>query len=198
MPTLHAIRRVDYDVAANWKLMFENYSECYHCPTVHPQLVKLSPADSGENDLTSGPFLGGFMTIPDAEGMSTSGKSCARPVADDLPPEDLRRVYYYSIFPNMLLSLHADYVMVHLMQPIAPDRTKIECLWLFHPDAASQPGFDPDAGVSFWDITNRQDWRMCELSQLGVSSRSYIPGPFSPRESISAAFDREYLSGMEE
>src|SRR5262249_33286404 len=148
MPTLEAIRRIDYDVAANWKLVFENYSECYHCPTVHPQLVKISPADSGENDLTSGPFLGGFMTIPEAEGMSNNGRACAIPVGD-LPSEDLRRVYYYTIFPNILLSLHADYVMVHFIHPISPGRTTIECSWLFHPEAAKHPGFDPDAGVDF-------------------------------------------------
>jgi glycine betaine catabolism A len=197
MPTLNAVRRIDYDIVANWKLIFQNYSECYHCPTAHPQLVKISPADSGENDLTSGPFLGGFMTIVGADGMSTNGKACAILVGD-LSSEDLRRVYYYSIFPNMLLSLHADYVMVHILHPIAPDRTKIECSWLFHPEAASHPGFDPDAGVSFWDVTNRQDWRLCELSQLGVASRVYTPGPYSPRESISAAFDREYLRAMED
>ena len=197
MAELVPMRRIDYDVRANWKLIFENYSECYHCATAHPQLVKLSPADSGENDLTEGPFLGGYMTIPEAEGLSINGRACARPVGD-LPADDLKRVYYYSIFPNMLLSLHADYVMAHLIEPVATDRTAIACLWLFHPDAAGDPQFDPDAGVAFWDQTNRQDWRLCELSQLGVSSRAYTPGPFSPRESISAAFDREYLSAMGE
>jgi Rieske 2Fe-2S family protein len=69
---------------------------------------------------------------------------------------------------------------------------------LFHPDAAAQPGFDPNSAVEFWDTTNRQDWRLCELGQLGVSSRAYKPGPYSPRESISAAFDREYLTAMAE
>jgi Rieske 2Fe-2S family protein len=192
---LCTVRRIDYDVRANWKLVFENYSECYHCATAHPQLVKLSPADSGENDLTDGPFLGGFMTISAAEGLSTTGRACAAPMGD-LPLEDLKRVYYYSLFPNMLLSLHADYVMAHIIEPKAPDRTAIRCLWLFHPDAKGQAHFDPDSGVAFWDQTNRQDWRLCELSQLGVSSRAYSPGPYSPRESISAAFDREYLAAM--
>jgi glycine betaine catabolism A len=196
LPSLRVERRIEYDLACNWKLVFENYSECYHCATVHPQLVRLSPADSGENDLTDGPFLGGYMTLPNAEGLSRSGRACAIPVGD-LPTEDLRRVYYYSIFPNMLLSLHADYVMAHYIQPISPERTRIECEWLFHPEASSRPGFNPDDGVSFWDETNRQDWRMCELSQLGISSRAYTPGPYSPRESISAAFDREYLAAME-
>lgn len=194
LPTLRAARRIDYDVRANWKLVFENYSECYHCAIAHPELAKLSPSESGENDLISGPFLGGYMTVASG-GLSESGRACGIPVGD-LPEDDLRRVYYYSIFPNTLLSLHADYVMVHTLWPESPGRTRIECEWLFHPDAASQPGFDPDDGVRFWDTTNRQDWHLCESSQLGVSSRAYVPGPYSPRESISAAFDREVLEAL--
>ncbi len=195
LPRLSAVRRIDYDVQANWKMVFENYSECYHCAVIHPELVKLSPADSGQNDLTSGPFLGGFMTVPNADGLSRSGKACGIPVGD-LPVEDLRRVYFYSIFPNLLLSLHADYVMAHTLWPTAPDRTLIQCEWLFHPDVDRQAGFDPDDAVGFWDTTNRQDWHACELSQQGVSSRAYTPGPYSPRESISAAFDREVLAAL--
>jgi Rieske 2Fe-2S family protein len=114
----------------------------------------------------------------------------------DLPAEDLRRVYYYSIFPNMLLSLHQDYVMVHTLWPQSAHRTRIECEWLFHADAAAQPHFDPDDGVQFWDLTNRQDWHMCELSQQGIMSRAYTPGPYSPRESLSVAFDREVLRAL--
>jgi Rieske 2Fe-2S family protein len=195
---LRAQRRIEYDVRANWKLIFENYSECYHCPTVHPSLVKLSPAESGANDLTSGPVLGGYMSIVRPGGSLTmSGKLCG-PSVGELEPEDRQRVYYYSIFPNLLLSLHHDYVMFHTLWPEAPDRTRIECTWLFHPQAAQQGGFNPDDGVEFWDQTNRQDWHICEQCQLGVSSRAYMPGPYSPRDSISAAFDREYLRAMDQ
>lgn len=197
LASLRTVRTIHYDVRANWKLLFENYSECYHCGPVHPSLVKLSPADSGANDLTSGPFLGGYMEVTGGESMTLSGRACAIPVAD-LPDVDVRRVYYYALFPNMLLSLHPDYVMAHLLWPEAVGRTRIECRWLFHPAAAAQPGFDPDDGVNFWDRTNREDWHICEQSQLGVSSRAYIPGPYSPRESISAAFDREVLAALDE
>jgi Rieske 2Fe-2S family protein len=105
-------------------------------------------------------------------------------------------VYYYSIFPNVLLSLHRDYVMVHTLWPAAADHTRIECSWLFHPEAASHTGFDPEDAVRLWDVTNRQDWHLCESSQLGVASASYTPGPYSPRESLSAAFDREVLDAL--
>jgi Rieske 2Fe-2S family protein len=124
--------------------------------------------------------------------MTVSGKACGLPVGD-LPEEDLHRVYYYSIFPNMLLSMHPDYVMVHTLWPRSPGRTQIECEWLFHPASSSDPAFAPDDAVDFWDRTNREDWHICERSQLGIASRAYTPGPYCPNEGISAAFDRELL-----
>jgi Rieske 2Fe-2S family protein len=196
LPLLRSMRTIEYDVRANWKLIFQNYSECYHCPTIHPDLVKLTPATSGANDLTRGMFLGGYMTIRRPGGsMTRTGRACSMPVGD-LPEEDRQRVYYYSIFPNMLLSLHSDYVMVHTLWPQAPDRTRIECAWLYHPEASRQADFDPEDGIGFWDVTNQQDWRICELSQQGVVSCAYEPGPYAPRDSLSAAFDRAYLEAM--
>ena len=117
---------------ANWKLIFQNYSECYHCPGVHPALSKISPYDSAENDLYEGPFLGGFMEIARGASLTMSGKACALPVGE-IRGEDHHRVFYYSIFPNMLLSMHPDYVMVHQLRPQSPGRTLIECDWYFHP-----------------------------------------------------------------
>jgi Rieske 2Fe-2S family protein len=198
LPLLRSARRIEYDVRANWKLIFENYSECYHCPGVHPALAKISPYDSAENDLCEGPFLGGFMKIAKGASLTMSGNACARPVGH-MSGEDHHRVFYYSIFPNLLLSLHPDYVMVHQLWPQSPERTLIECDWFFHPEAAAgadAPGYNPDDAVAFWDMTNQQDWHVCELSQKGISSRAYRPGPYSPRESIPAAWDQEYLAVM--
>jgi Rieske 2Fe-2S family protein len=192
LPKLRSAKRIEYDVRANWKLMFENYSECYHCPGVHPMLSKVSPYDSAENDLCEGPFLGGFMSIRKGAGLTMSGKACALPVGD-IRSEDHARVFYYSIFPNMLLSLHPEYVMVHQLWPKSPDRTLILCDWFFHPEAFDRDDFHPNDAIDFWDMTNRQDWHVCELSQQGIASRAYQSGPYSPRESIPAAWDREFL-----
>ena len=193
MSILQPAKRIEYDVPANWKLMFENYSECYHCPGVHPQLQKVSPYDSAENDLHEGPFLGGFMKINAGKSLTMSGNACAAFVGKI---ENLQQVFYYSIFPNMLLSLHPEYVMVHQLWPQSPERTLIICDWLFHPDAFSRKDFNPQDAIEFWDMTNKQDWHVCELSQQGISSRAYEPGPFSSRESIPAAWDEYYLSVM--
>jgi len=190
MSILQPAKRIEYDVRANWKLMFENYSECYHCPGVHPQLQRVSPYDSSENDLREGPFLGGFMKINPGKSLTMTGNACAAFVGNI---EDLQQVFYYSIFPNMLLSLHPEYVMVHQLWPQSPDRTLIVCDWLFHPDAFERKDFNPQDAIEFWDMTNKQDWHVCELSQQGIASRAYQPGPFSSRESIPAAWDEYYL-----
>src|SRR6184192_4239239 len=187
---LQPAKRIEYDVRANWKLMFENYSECYHCPGVHPQLQKVSPYDSAENDLCEGPFLGGFMKINAGKSLTMSGNACAAFVGDI---ENLQQVFYYTIFPNMLLSLHPEYVMVHQLWPQSPERTLIVCDWLFHPDAFGRKDFRPEDAIEFWDMTNKQDWHVCELSQQGIGSRAYQPGPYSSRESIPAIWDEYYL-----
>jgi Rieske 2Fe-2S family protein len=193
LPALRSAKRIEYDVRANWKLIFENYSECYHCPGVHPQLQKISPYDSAENDLAEGPFLGGFMKINQGKSLTMSGNACAAFVGKI---ENLQQIFYYSIFPNMLLSLHPEYVMVHQLWPQSPDRTLIVCDWFFHPEAAERADFHPNDAIEFWDMTNKQDWHVCELSQQGIASRAYEPGPYSSRESIPAAWDKYYLRQM--
>ncbi|HIG17762.1 MAG TPA: aromatic ring-hydroxylating dioxygenase subunit alpha, partial [Candidatus Handelsmanbacteria bacterium] len=102
---MRTFRRIEYEVQANWKLIVLNYSECQHCPVIHPELARLSPYRSGQNDLAEGPILGGFMTITQGGSLTASGKACGAMIVG-LPPEDHSRVYYYAIFPNMLLSLH--------------------------------------------------------------------------------------------
>jgi phenylpropionate dioxygenase-like ring-hydroxylating dioxygenase large terminal subunit len=198
MSILRPAKRIEYDVRANWKLMFENYSECYHCPGVHPMLSKVSPYDSAENDLAEGPFLGGFMKINPGKSLSMSGNACALPIEHDQEhdKESTQRVFYYSIFPNMLLSMHPEYVMVHQIWPQSPERTLIVCDWFFHPDAFARKDFNPEDAIEFWDMTNRQDWHVCELSQQGIASRAYEPGPYSSREKIPAAWDRYYLRAL--
>ncbi len=192
LSALQSAKRVEYEVRANWKLIFQNYSECYHCAGVHPELSKISPHDSAENDLTEGPFLGGFMRINKNKSLTMSGNACSVPVGH-FGDDDSHLVFYYSIFPNMLLSLHPDYVMVHQLRPQSPERTLILCDWLFHPEAFGSEDFKPDDATEFWDMVNRQDWHVCQLSQQGISSRAYQPGPYSARESILAAWDRYYL-----
>jgi Rieske 2Fe-2S family protein len=203
LAALEISHRAEYEVRANWKLVFENYSECLHCPVIHPELASRLPYESGANDLVEGPFLGGYMILAEPhESATMTGRACAPPISADLADHDRRRAYYYAVMPNLLLSIHPDYVNYYLLTPLAPDRTRIDSEWLF-----KRPGsgigdrgsgvFNPSDAITFWELVNRQDWRIIEQSQQGIGSRRYVPGPYSPRESISAAWDREYLRLMQ-
>jgi glycine betaine catabolism A len=175
-------RQHRYDAAANWKTVTENYHECYHCPSIHPQLCRVSPPRSGENYAADGAWIGGWMDLRDGMAtMSLSGESHGVPLRG-LDAQGLRTVIYVSIFPNVLLSLHPDYVMTHRLIPVAVDRTTIECTWAFAPEAVARPDFDPGYAVEFWDITNQQDWAACESVQRGLASPHASPGPLAPNE----------------
>ncbi len=190
MEELRLGHRVVYDVKANWKLLIQNYSECLHCPGLHPALNRLSHYLSGENEPLHQGYMGGRMDLrPGVDTLSMDG-TCPRAFLPGLSAADRRRVYYYAIFPNMLLSLHPDYMLVHTLWPQAPDRTINICEWHFHPGEVARDGFDAADAVEFWDLTNRQDWHVCELSQAGIGSRAYAPGPYSNREDLLFAFDR--------
>jgi len=174
--------RHTYDAAANWKILTENYQECYHCPAIHPEFCRVSPPKSGANYPAQNAWVGGWMDLRDGmDTMSLDGISLGTPLRG-LDAQGLRTVIYVSIFPNVLLSLHPDYVMTHRLVPLAVDRTMIECTWAFAPEAVDRPGFDPGYAVELWDLTNRQDWAACESVQRGLSSPHARPGPLSPDE----------------
>jgi Rieske 2Fe-2S family protein len=187
-----------YRVAANWKLLLENFHECYHCPGVHPQLNALSPFQSAENDLTRGPILGGPMRLSEGvQTLSLGGRLCGV-VPPTLSEMQRRQVSYYGIFPNLLFSPHPDYVLVHYLHRLGMAETAVHCLLLFAPEALDQPGFDPTPAGEFWHQTNLQDWEMCERVQRGITSLGYEPGPYSVLESTVAAIDEHYLQVMGE
>ncbi len=190
MGDLRTVAKRTYELRANWKLVIANYHECLHCPTAHPQLVRLSHYLSGDNEAPRPTWLGASMDLlPGFATLSTSPIPRRAPLPG-LDEDEQRRVYYYALLPSMLLNPHPDYVVTFLLSPIAPDRTDITCHWLMHPDEIARPGFDPDDAVEFWDLTNRQDWALSDLAQAGIASRGYRPGPYSNREEMLAAFDR--------
>jgi Rieske 2Fe-2S family protein len=193
MGDLQLGHRVAYDVAANWKLIIQNYSECLHCPVIHPALSRLSHYLSGENEPASAGHLGGAMSLNAGVTTMTLDGTTRRPPLPGLGEQERRAVQYHTVLPNLLLSLHPDYMMTHLLWPRAADRTEVVCEWHFHPEAMSRDDFDPADAVAFWDLTNRQDWHVSELSQLGISSRAYRPGPYSARETLLREFDELIL-----
>jgi Rieske 2Fe-2S family protein len=186
---LRRAHRITYEVEANWKAIAENYSECLHCPGVHPELNQLSHYLSGDTITGAGAWCGGSMIL--REGAATMGREGghSRPPIEGLTDEDARSVLYFLLFPNTLVSLHPDYVMLHTLWPRAHDRTDVVCEWFFEPATIAAEDFDPSDAVGFWDQVNREDWHVCELTQQGMGSRGFEPGRYTGQEFDVHAFD---------
>jgi Rieske 2Fe-2S family protein len=184
-----------YEVEANWKILVENYSECYHCAPVHPALNRLTPYLSGDNDayfVAKGPkskFSGGYMTFAgDYTSMVRSGYT-KRPPLRGMTEEDRTRVDYHVIAPNFFFSLHPDYLMIHRTWPMSPTHSTIENEFYFDPEVMARADFDPSDAVDLWDEINKQDWNVCERAQKGSRSRIWHGGRYSEQESLVCDFD---------
>jgi len=180
---LRSGHRISYDVTANWKIIAENYNECYHCGGVHPELCEVVP----DFKLAGGSNLTWEDGIPHREGAYTftkSGRTNRSPFAGLNETEKVRHKGELC-FPNLMLSLACDHVAAFVLWPLAADRTRIECNFLFHPDEMAKADFDPMDAVEFWDLVNRQDWAICERVQQGVRSRIHQFGYYAPMEDPS-------------
>ena len=193
--------RREYSVAANWKIVVENFAECYHCAPVHPTLNRITPYRSGANDAwfargARGEFAGGYMELVDGCDSLVRGGRTSRPPLASRRAEDRRRIYYYVLFPNLFLSFAPDYTMLHRVDPLAPGRSRVENEFYFDATTAALPNFDARDVVELWDEINRQDWRVCELAQAGARSRSWHGGRYSDTESMVCDFDRTIAERM--
>ncbi|GIE36391.1 (2Fe-2S) ferredoxin [Actinoplanes italicus] len=170
---LHVGRRIRYDVRANWKLIIENFMECYHCATIHPELVRVLPEFAGGyaaqyyvgHGAEFGPDISGF-TVDGGPGVTT---------IETISTEQDRRYYAITVKPQVFINLVPDHVILHRMFPLAADHTIVECDWLFRPDVIDS-GVDLDPSVELFDRVNRQDFEACEACQPGMASRAYAAG----------------------
>ena len=184
----HSIR---YEVAANWKAICENYNECYHCGGVHPELCAVVPAfralGGGALDWSRGiPHRAGAYTF-------THSGTTTRRAFPGLNEDERTRHKGEVIYPNLFVSLACDHVAAFLLEPKGAERTDITCHFLFEPEALAAADFDPSDTVEFWDITNRQDWSICESVQRGMQSRVHTHGYYAPMEDLSLDI-RRYVS----
>ena len=167
-------RSIAYEIAANWKLVVENFMECYHCAPVHPELVRLLPAFRQGTSYQGLPGEGTAFA-DDVEAFTLSGRG-QRPRLPGLLPEDDRLYLAWVLWPNVFVNLLPDHFILHTLFPLAPDRSRVVCDWLFAADEVARPDFDPTDSVDVFDVTNRQDWEVCELAQLGMGSKAYAEG----------------------
>lgn len=162
-------KRITYDVAANWKLIVENFMECYHCATIHPELVDVLPEFA--DGLAAQYFVGhGAEFAPAAEGFTVDGRAGFERLPGVSDEQD-RRYFAITIKPQVFVNLVPDHVIVHRMTPLAADRTTVVCDWLFAPGVTGV-----DASVELFHRVNEQDFAACERTQPGMASRAYRDG----------------------
>lgn len=198
---------ISYEVEANWKLVWENAQECYHCSANHPELLRtfdvggLNQETYRETELVAStdrrvqharfPLRPGAVSLT-FDGRYASGKPLGE-FAGGLPP------YTASIHlkPTFALVACPDYAVVLAERPLAVDRTEIRMSWLVRADAVEGTDYDVDPLIKVWNETNIQDWALCERAQLGVRSRAYVPGPLSQDEESVVDFYRSYAGLLE-
>ncbi len=183
-------RSLRYEVAANYKVLLENYNECYHCGPVHPELARLVPAFGG-----GGAGLDWANGIPHRDGawtFTTTGTT-TRAALPGLTEVERTRHKGDLAYPNLMVSASADHVAAFVLLPRAVDRTDVTCSLLFAADEVRRPAFDPSDAADLWDLVNKQDWAICESVQRGMSSRSYRHGWFAAMEDDSLDIRRWLL-----
>ena len=195
MDELRIGRRLVYEVAANWKIIVENFNECLHCPTIYPELVAVIPMFRfGEvwDDKTKD---SGNPMVEGASSFTPTGSSTLPPFPDLLPDD---RCMYYGVFqyPNLLLNLHPDSAMYYILYPNGPSHTTVVSEYLFRPDTIAAVDFAPEPVVDLWDLISKQDWEVCARAQTGVTSRAFRQGVYPRKDRFLFDFNERYRAEM--
>ncbi|HZP90142.1 MAG TPA: aromatic ring-hydroxylating dioxygenase subunit alpha [Actinomycetota bacterium] len=195
MQELRIGHRIVYEVEANWKIVVENYNECLHCPTIHPELVQVVPLFRFGEVWDEQTRDDGNRMVDGATSFTMTGHS-ELPKFPDLEPEDYGMYYGTYEFPNLMLNLHPDCVMYYLAFPRGPRHTTVVSEYLFRPEVIGGPDFKPEPVIEFWDLISRQDWEVCARAQTGVGSRSYTTGVYPRQDRFLYWFNEEYRLAM--
>ncbi len=192
---LRTARQIVYEVEANWKIIVENFDECLHCPTIHPELVQLVPLYRlGEVWDGEAPDGGNWMR-DGASSFSRTGSSTLPPFPG-LRDTDYRLYFGAHQFPNLMVNFHPDAVMTYRLEARGPSHTTVTSEFLFRPETIAAPDFDPESVVELWDLISRQDWAVCERAQRGVASRAYRSGIYPRNDRLLFAFNEYWRTAM--
>jgi Rieske 2Fe-2S family protein len=188
--------RIVYEVAANWKIVVENYNECLHCPQVHAELVQVVPLFRFGEVWDEETRDDGNWMREGATSFTMSGES-ELPKFPDLQPEDYSMYYGAYQYPNLLLNLHPDCVMYYIGYPKGPDHTTVVSEYLFRPETIADPSlFKPEPVVELWDLISKQDWEICQRAQTGVGSRAFTTGVYPRQDRFLYDFNERYRKEM--
>ena len=178
--------RREYHINANWKLVQENNVECYHCPSIHPELCAIQPnvqrGNIGASSSDGNPLIEGGNAF-------TLDATTNRPLISTITPEDQGRFRSTPVWPAFFLGFLPDHVFAFNIWPTALEKTTVVVEWLFEPSTIAAPDFDPSDTVEFLDTVLRQDFGICHEVQKGIKSRAHKAGVYSPSEFLPHEFN---------
>lgn len=190
-------------VACNWKTFWENYSECLHCPGIHPELCDMVPiyakgvmAASEAVDWT--PSDGPARNLrPGAESWTPDGGACG-PVFPGLTIAEREAGYaFLTLWPSAYVVAHVDHVRSVRLVPLSPAETRLIAEWHFPPETLDQPGFDAAEIASFARTVLDQDAMASEMNQRGMASPAFTRARLMPEEYEIHRFHSWLLAEME-
>lgn len=208
-----------YDLRTNWKLIAENFRECYHCGVAHPEycgaVIGANLRENAEEvtaerrvewqnkglatkaidfEHDSFHFAIRYPLRPGVLSYSLDGKAVARPMGDhkDFDAGVLGLVVY----PNFWMDSVSDYMWTMRLTPVSPSRTMIDLTWLVDSEAVEGVDYTVERLTDFWRVTGEQDWKLCENNFKGIESSKYHPGPYAPVEKDVVKFIDWYLKRM--
>jgi Rieske 2Fe-2S family protein len=184
------------EVRANWKVIVENYNECLHCPTVHPELVAVAPTFRKGLVFEEGRDDWGVSIVDGGAGYTASGTTTI-PVMPGLTEQQANAMHGASVFPNMFIDLTGTVVIATRIQPRGPEHTTMITDYLFRPEAIADPGFDPTETIEFSELVAHQDYDICERAQQGLRSRAFTHGVYAEKDELPYAFNQRYLAARD-
>ena len=172
------VRRVEYEIAANWKLVAENFMEYYHLPWVHPGLVKVSPLKAHFRWQGTGMYIG-FCTSP-IEANTEEGGWLGIPPLSTLDHEDGTSARFVWLFPSVAVNVLPNHTFLLLARPTSAGSTQETAYLLAHPECSERAGDvlerEVEGLLAFWDEVNREDIAIVERVQAGLADPAYTGG----------------------
>jgi Rieske 2Fe-2S family protein len=178
---------------ANWKILIENYNECLHCPTAHPELIAVVPGFRHGSVYDAHRPDGGMAIAEGGNSFTRTGRSNL-PVLPGLSAHDEVSLYGCSVYPNMFLDVSGTGAISTVLLPRDAGHTTVVAEYLFRPEVIADDGFDPSEIVDFTELVAHQGYVVCERVQRGVSSRAFTQGVLAEKDGLLESFNARCLA----